>query len=86
MRSSMSCKGNGWDDAPTESLLGSLKVGRLHGRRFEFRRADMDEIVARLCLCQPDSVQAGVACRPVKGRPRDDLSDRIRKTRARSQP
>ena len=42
---SMSRKGNCWDNAPTESLWGSLKVGRLHGRRFETRRAAMDEIV-----------------------------------------
>ncbi|MCP6390649.1 integrase core domain-containing protein, partial [Klebsiella pneumoniae] len=45
MRSSMSRKGNCWDNAPTESLWGSLKVGRLHGCRFETRRAAMDEIV-----------------------------------------
>jgi len=45
MRSSMSRKGNCWDNAPTESLWGSLKVGRLHGRRFETRRDAMDEIV-----------------------------------------
>ena len=31
MQSSMSRKGNGWDNAPTESLWGSLKVGRLYG-------------------------------------------------------
>jgi putative transposase len=45
MRSSMSRKGNCWDNAPTESLWGSLKVGRLHGRRFDTRRGAMDEIV-----------------------------------------
>ena len=45
MRSSMSGKGNCWDNAPTESLWGSLKVGRLHGRRFDTRRDAMDEIV-----------------------------------------
>lgn len=45
MRSSMSRKGNCWDNAPTESLWGSLKVGRLHGRRFATRREAMDEIV-----------------------------------------
>ena len=43
--SSMSRKGNCWDNAPTESLWGSLKVGRLHGRRFATRRAAMDEII-----------------------------------------
>ena len=31
--------------APTESLWGSLKVARLHSRRFATRRAAMDEIV-----------------------------------------
>ena len=43
MKSSMSRKGNCWDNAPTESLWGRLKVGRLHGRRFATRRAAMDE-------------------------------------------
>ncbi|WP_376777289.1 IS3 family transposase [Paraburkholderia youngii] len=45
MRSSMSRRGDCWDNAPTESLWGSLKVGRLHGRHFATRRAVMDEIV-----------------------------------------
>ena len=45
MRSSMSRKGNCWDNAPTESLWGSLKVGRLYGRRFETARAAKDEII-----------------------------------------
>ena len=45
MRSSMSRKGNCWDNAPTESLWGSLKVGRLHGMRFETRRQAMDEVI-----------------------------------------
>jgi putative transposase len=45
MRSSMSRRGNCWDNAPTESLWGSLKVGRLHGMRFETRRAAMDEVI-----------------------------------------
>jgi transposase InsO family protein len=45
MRSSMSRKGNCWDNAPTESLWGSLKVGRLHGCRFETRRQAMDEVI-----------------------------------------
>ena len=34
MRSSMSRRGDCWDNAVTESLWGSLKVARLHGRRF----------------------------------------------------
>lgn len=33
MRSSMSRKGNCWDNVPTESLWGSLKVGRLYGNK-----------------------------------------------------
>ena len=45
MRSSMSRKGDCWDNAVTESLWGSLKVARLHGRRFETRRATMDEVI-----------------------------------------
>jgi transposase InsO family protein len=45
MRSSMSQRGDCWDNAPTESLWGSLKVGRLHGRHFATRRAAMDEII-----------------------------------------
>jgi transposase InsO family protein len=32
---SMSRKGNRWDNACSETLVGSLKVERLHGRRFE---------------------------------------------------
>lgn len=45
MRSSMSRKGDCWDNAPTESLWGSLKVGRLHGKRFATRRTAMDEVM-----------------------------------------
>jgi len=45
MKSSMSRRGNCWDNAPTESLWGSLKVGRLHGMRFETRRQAMDEVI-----------------------------------------
>lgn len=45
MQSSMSRRGNCWDNAPTESLWGSLKVARLHGVRFETRRQAMDEVI-----------------------------------------
>jgi putative transposase len=45
IRSSMSRKGNCWDNAPTESLWGRLKVGRLYGQRFETRRQAMDEVI-----------------------------------------
>ena len=34
-----------WDNAPTESLWGSLKVGRLYGRRFATQREAMDEVI-----------------------------------------
>lgn len=45
MHSSMSRKGDCWDNAPTESLWGHLKVARLHGRRFATRRQAMDEVI-----------------------------------------
>ena len=45
MLSSMSRKGDCWDNAPTESLWGRLKVGRLYGRRFATRRDAMDEVI-----------------------------------------
>ena len=45
MLSSMSRKGNCWDNAPTESLWGSLKVGRLYGKKFATQREAMDEII-----------------------------------------
>ena len=45
MRSSMSRKGNCWDNALAESLWGSLKVGRLCCRRFATQRMAMDEVI-----------------------------------------
>ena len=45
MKPSMSRKGDCWDNAPTESLWGRLKVGRLYGRRFATRREAMDEVM-----------------------------------------
>jgi len=45
MRSSMSRKGDCWDNAPTESLWGSLKRARLHGKRFTTRRQAIDEVM-----------------------------------------
>ena len=45
MRSSMSRRGDCWDNARTESLWGRLKVGRLYGRRFATRRQAMDEVI-----------------------------------------
>ena len=45
MKSSMSRKGDCWDNAPTESFWGHLKVARIHGKRFATRREAKDEIV-----------------------------------------
>lgn len=45
IKSSMSRKGDCWDNAPTESLWASLKVGRLYGKRFATRREAMDEVI-----------------------------------------
>lgn len=45
MRSSMSRKADCWDNAPTESLWGSLKRARMHGRRFATRRAAQFEVM-----------------------------------------
>jgi transposase InsO family protein len=45
---SMSRKGNCWDNAPSETLFGSLKVERLHGQRFETIRQAKDETIAWL--------------------------------------
>src|SRR3990167_767974 len=46
MRSSMSRKGNCWDNAPTESFWGRLKTASVHGHKFatreQARRAVMD--------------------------------------------
>ena len=46
--SSMSRKGNCWDNACSESLFASLKVERLQGQRFETRRHAKDETIAWL--------------------------------------
>ena len=45
MKSSMSREGNCWDNAPTQSLWGRLKVGRLYGKTFATQRDAMDEII-----------------------------------------
>ena len=46
--SSMSRRGNCWDNAYSETLFGSLKVQRLHGQRFVSRRYAKDETIAWL--------------------------------------
>ena len=45
MKSSMSRKGDCWDNAPTESLWGHMKVARLHVNHFATRREAMDEVM-----------------------------------------
>jgi transposase InsO family protein len=45
MESSMSRKGDCWDNAVTETLFGSLKVERLHGMRFGTRPQAKDEVM-----------------------------------------
>ena len=42
IRASMSGKGNCWDNACSETLFGSLKVERLHGRTFHSHRDARD--------------------------------------------
>jgi transposase InsO family protein len=51
---SMSRKGNCWDNAPTETPFGSLKVERLHGERFQTIRQAKDETLAWM-LCITDN-------------------------------
>ena len=46
--SSMSRRGNGWDNACIETLFGSLKVERLYGQKFKTRREAKDETIAWL--------------------------------------
>jgi transposase InsO family protein len=48
IRASMSRKGNCWDNAPAETLFGSMKVERLHGQRFSSIRQAKDETLAWL--------------------------------------
>jgi transposase InsO family protein len=45
MRSSMSRKGNCWDNAPTESFWGRLKTASLYGKKFATRQAAMDAVM-----------------------------------------
>ncbi len=45
MESSMSRKGDRWDNAVTETLFGSLKLEWLHGMCFGTRRQAKDEVM-----------------------------------------
>ncbi|WP_210544819.1 IS3 family transposase [Rhodoferax sp. PAMC 29310] len=44
--SSMSRRGNCWDNACSETLFGSLKVERLYGQKFKTQREAKDETIA----------------------------------------
>lgn len=48
IRSSMSRKGDCWDNAPTESLWGHLKTACVHGHRFATRQQARDTIMGWL--------------------------------------
>jgi transposase InsO family protein len=48
IHAAMSRKGNCWDNAPTETLFGSMKVERLRGQRFCTIRQAKDETLAWL--------------------------------------
>jgi putative transposase len=45
VQSSMSRKGNCWDNACSETLFAVLKVERLHGQQFATRRQAKDEVL-----------------------------------------
>ena len=45
IRSSMSRKGNCWDNAPTESFWGRLKTASLYGKKFATRQEAMDAVM-----------------------------------------
>jgi transposase InsO family protein len=45
MRSSMSRKGNCWDNAPTESFWGRLKTASLYGKKFATRQEAMEAVL-----------------------------------------
>jgi len=45
MRSSMSRKGNCWDNSPTESFWSRLKTASVHGNKFATRRECMDAVL-----------------------------------------
>ena len=45
IRSSMSRKGNCWDNAPTESFWGRLKTASLYGKKFTTRQEAMNAVM-----------------------------------------
>ena len=59
--SSMSRKGNCWDNACSETFFGSLKVERLHGTRFKTRREAKDETIDWLLWYNRDRLHSTLA-------------------------
>jgi len=59
--SSMSRRGNCWDNACSETLFGSLKVERLHGQRFKTRRQAKDETISWLLWYNRDRLHSTLA-------------------------
>jgi transposase InsO family protein len=51
MRSSMSRKGNCWDNAPTESFWGHLKRASVHGQRFATRDQAKQAVMDWMAFC-----------------------------------
>ena len=47
----MSRRGDCWDNAPRESLWGSLKRARTHGRGFETLQQAQTEVMDWLAFC-----------------------------------
>jgi transposase InsO family protein len=72
--SSMSRRGNCWDNACSETLFGSLKVERLHGQRFVTRRQAKDEVIAWLLCYNQTRLHSTLAARRDQGV--DGLPDR----------
>ena len=94
--SSMSRKGNCWDNACRETLFGSLKVERLHGQCLKTRREAKDEIIdwplwyyrAQLhsTLTYVSPMQFGQTGLPInQGKPTHEISYGVRIPGARSQ-
>jgi putative transposase len=51
-----------WDNVPTESLWGSLNVGRLYGRRFATQRVAMDEVIDWLTFYNHRRLHSTLGC------------------------
>ena len=55
-------KGDCWDNSPTESLWGSLNVGRLYGRGFPTQREAMDEVIDGLTFYSHRRLHSTLGC------------------------